>query len=233
MKNTYPAEYITAPLLAKKLKLSIDQIMLAIHEHQIPLCIKLAPHIDARLRGRKHPSEKMMELLASNPELFFPNLSRFPKDLPELVCIPLSSRNIDQLMADPTTVMNLRYLCKVIDGQLVPFDLYPAHIHLTVADVVLLNEHANSLTHALVQETGRDDDPLSKRERGSLLRTIGALMDILLQTHAGGGTEDAVIMDIIATYPDQPGLSRSNLQKIFSQSKLALDRKELKMLDLR
>jgi len=129
--------------------------------------------------------------------------------------------------------MNLRYLCTVIDGKLIPFDLHPVHTHLTVADVVLLNEHANSLTHALAQETGRDDDPLSKRERGSLLRTIGALMDILLQTHAGGGTEDAVIMDIIATYPDQPGLSRSNLQKIFAQSKLALDRKELKMLDLR
>lgn len=206
--------------------------MLAIQEHQIPICIKLPPNMASSLRGGQHRSEKMMGLLASNPDLF-PEPSNFPKNLPQLVYIPLTTGCIDRLMADPTTVINLRYLCTVIDGQLVPFDLQPKQAYLTVADVVLLNVHANSLIQALTQETGRADDPLSKRERGSLLRTIGALMDILLQTHAGGGTEDAVIMDIIATYPDQPGLSRSNLQKIFAQSKLALDRKELKMLDLR
>lgn len=232
MKKSSHSDYIAIPFLAKKLKVSNDQIMLAIQEYQTPICIKLPPNVASRLRSGQLRSEKMMGLLASNPDLF-PDPISFPKTLPQLVYIPLTTGCIDQLMADPTTVMNLRYLCTVIDGKLIPFDLHPVHTHLTVADVVLLNEHANSLTHALAQETGRDDDPLSKRERGSLLRTIGALMDILLQTHVGGGTEDAVIMDIIATYPDQPGLSRSNLQKIFAQSKLALDRKELKMLDLR
>jgi hypothetical protein len=232
MKNPSHSEYFTISFLAKKLKISNDQLMLAIQQHQIPICIKLPPHMASRLRGGQNRSEKMMGLLTSNPELF-PDPSSFPKNMPQLVYTPLTTSCIDQLMADPTAVMNLRYLCKVIDGQLVPIDLHPTNTHLTVADIVLLNEHANSLTHALAHETGRDDDPLSKRERGSLLRTIGALMDILLQTHAGGGTEDAVIMDIIATYPDQAGLSRSNLQKIFAQSKLALDRKELKMLDLR
>ena len=226
MKST--SDHVSLPALAQKLKISCEKLLLAIDAQQMPVCIKMRPDIDSKL-SQRHRSDKMDHLLITNPGLF-PDAGLFPSTLPQHICVPLFTNYIDQMPADPAAPISARYVCKITDGKLVPYDLWPNHVHLTIANLVLLKEHAKQLIQKI--KGGTADDELSKRERGSLLRTIGAMLDILLQTHAGGGTEDAVVMDIIATYPDYPGLSRSNLQKIFAESKIALECKERKSLAL-
>jgi hypothetical protein len=126
----------------------------------------------------------------------------------------------------PTCPPRVYRVAVLKNGQFVAYDSFHIKIHVSMESAILLKEHANQLLKLLSSGTSFED-PLTMRERGNMLRTVGALLDLLLHSHNGGrGTEDTIIIDILKEYKHTPGLSRSNLQKLFALSKLALEYEE-------
>lgn len=213
-------DYISISVLAEKIGHSVSDILMAIHDHQIPVCIKLT----AKLASKLTEEYRSIEINDSEKSLF-PNPSIFPNELPLNVCIPMDRIVVEQMAACPTSSPSILQVCTLENGKFVAYDTSHMKLFMFKSFAVLLKDHANQLLKILSKGIAFDD-PLTMRERGNMLRTVGALVDILLHHHDGGGTEDAVIRDILDNYQNFPGLSRSNLQKLFAQSKRALEREE-------
>ena len=222
MKKIYPIEtdYISIPSLAKKTGHSVADLLMAIHDYQIPVCIKLPVRMAEKLTEEYRSNE-----IKDPTKNLLPDPSSFPKELPPCVCIPVDRNVLERIVACPEFPHRVFQVCTLENGKFVAYDAYHIKLHMFKAFAILLKEHANQLLKILSKGTAFDD-PLTMRERGNMLRTIGALVDILLHHHDGGGTEDAIIHDILDNYQNFPGLSRSNLQKLFAQSKSALEREE-------
>jgi len=222
MKKVQPIEtdYISLEVLAKKVGQDVSDLLMAIHDHQVPVCIKLSAWVASAVTERHR--EENINVSARN---LLPDVSLFPAELPPHVGIPIDSDVLGLMTRSSILPPRVYQVAFLENGKFVIYGCYHISLHMSSLSVILLKEHANQLLRLLSKGAGFDD-PLTQRERGNMLRTVGALVDILLQSHAGGGTEEAVIRDIIETYPNTPGLSRSNLQKLFAQSKRALDREE-------
>ncbi len=220
-------DYVSILVLAKKIGHEIADLLMSIHDHQIPVCIKLTAKLAAKLTD-VHQSVAINDSTKS----LLPDERLFPSELPENVYVPVDSNVIERMAANPSYPPRVFQVSTLKDGKFVAHDCYHINLHMSMSFAIMLKEHANQLLKMLNKGTAFDD-PLTMRERGNMLRTVGALVDILLQSHAGGGTEEAVIRDILETYPNTPGLSRSNLQKLFAQSKRALDREgQANLIDL-
>jgi hypothetical protein len=213
-------DYISIPVLAKKTGHSVADLLMAIHDYQIPVCIKLPVRMAEKLTEEYRSNE-----IKDPTKNLLPDPSSFPNELPPCVCIPVDRNVVERIVACPEFPHRVFQVCTLENGKFVAYNVHHIKLHMFKAFAILLKEHANQLLKILSKGTAFDD-PLTMRERGNMLRTVGALVDILLQSHAGGGTEEAVIRDILDTYPNMPGLSRSNLQKIFAQSKRALECEE-------
>lgn len=220
MKKFKPiaTDYISIPELAKKIDYEVADLLVAIRDHQIAMCIMLTANLASQLTDdhRSRSIDDYTKSLLTDHRLY-------PAKFPSNVCIPLDRNVIERMVEYPTCPPRVYRVAVLKNGQFVAYDSFHIKIHVSMESAILLKEHANQLLK-LLSKGPAFDDPLTMRERGNMLRTVGALVDILLQSHAGGGTEDAVIRDILDTYPNTPGLSRSNLQKLFAQSKRALDR---------
>lgn len=214
-------DHISIRVLAKKMGYEVADILMAIHDHQIPVCIMLTAKLAAKLTD----DHRSMAINDSTKSLL-PDARFFPMKLPPNVCTPLDINVIERLVACPTFPPRVFQVATLEDGQFVAYDCHHINLHMSTAFTILLKEHANQLLKIL-SKGNAFDDPLTMRERGNMLRTVGALVDLLLHSHNGGrGTEDTIIIDILKEYKHTPGLSRSNLQKLFALSKLALEYEE-------
>lgn len=173
MKST--SDHVSLPVLAQKLEISFEKLLLAIDAQQMPVCIKMRPDIDSKLSER-HRSDKMDDLLKSNPGIF-PKAHLFPSRLPQHICVPIFNNYIDQLLANPAAIMNTRYICKITDGKLIPYDLWRTPVYLNIANFVLLKEHEKQLIQKI--KGGSHDLPLMNGRHGVCDMTRKNCMGIL------------------------------------------------------
>ena len=66
------------------------------------------------------------------------------------------------------------------------------------------------------------EKPLAKRERDTLLKIIGALVELIQSPKEGRSSDAAVIGEILENYGDKAGISERTLQKKFALAKRAL-----------
>jgi hypothetical protein len=223
MKKFKPiaTEYISIPAMAEKIDHEVADLLLAIRDHQIPMCIMLTANLTTQLTDdhRSRSIDDCTKSLLTDHRLY---AAKFPSN----ICIPLDRNVIERMVEYPTCPPRVYRVAVLKNGQFVAYDSFHIKIHVSMESAILLKEHANQLLKLLSSGTSFED-PLTMRERGNMLRTVGALVDLLLHSHNGGrGTEDTIIIDILKEYKHTPGLSRSNLQKLFALSKLALEYEE-------
>lgn len=104
------------------------------------------------------------------------------------------------------------------------------HIVVMSSDIQSLIERLKSRLKILDGDRQNSSNGLHPRERETLLTIIGALTDRMLGQTPNGReisvfkTQSAIIDDLLAHFPDQPGLSQRNLEQKFAEAKKKLDK---------
>lgn len=106
-----------------------------------------------------------------------------------------------------------------------PVGNLPEHVVLVVR-TQSLNNFLKSVETGTLEESVAAR-PLAPRERSALLRVIGGLVELLLDSRATKAkTQNAsdVIAALVAAYGDKEGISKRNLEGKFAEAKQLLDR---------
>lgn len=104
------------------------------------------------------------------------------------------------------------------------------HIVVMSSDIQSFIERLKSRLKILDGDRQNSSNGLHPRERETLLTIIGALTDRMLGKTPNGRkisvfeTQSAIIDDLLAHFPDQPGLSQRTLEQKFAEAKKKLDK---------